>query len=680
MDVSDLAGAQGQALRELVREGSAALVNTATPISRTWNRVLFTVAAGSPAKMPANFHGIFLQGEHYPRHSSAAAVIYCRRTGYNIPLHRDKMVCPQFALLEHDHLAAKLPGALLAAGRSVLTVRFCTVTRDRVFSRYVATLAEDGHGVVTGTILSNSTSSPNAVAASILTGPPGLTVVSAASPGSKEGISGPTLAAELLHQSGDMSESCNVVLLGLTATPVVPLPAQWKRLTLLVLNGTSFHPGILYSPTTRTRGLASDTDVEPTVLHLLGLNVPSDMTGRPLEAVSNRVSADTVSYLRYMDRLALLNGAGSVAIMVPLALISLAVVSLCLFLQSTGKAKWQLTSWSLLSAQALPLALLIAPVLRPHTLAGYGLEIAAIMCVTGMVATVIAAMTQYAGTTVTTALFLLVLISDLVTGGTLVKNALLGGYALSGIRYYGVGNEYLGVVLGMVMFPLASLALSQKQHKNLKLGVAFASLLAALGWPGWGANAGSLIVCSVAATALLLPSNRRAFNFTSFVASLIIGLALAFVFAAADAWLGGPDVSHAGAALVSAAGPRGPSYLWQIIVRKIEMNLALSVSHWLLIAAAITAASTAVVWMIFKNRLRAVVTDYPDIALSWRALLWTMAAALITKDSGVVTVVFALGSATVVSTWVAACGALSIKAGSQQKQRPGQPAPGEESA
>ena len=48
----------------------------------------------------------------------------------------------------------------------------------------------------------------------------------------------------------------------------------------------------LYSDSTRTEGLVSSTDVAPTVLERLGIDVPDDMSGKPIEARGDATPAD----------------------------------------------------------------------------------------------------------------------------------------------------------------------------------------------------------------------------------------------------------------------------------------------------------------------------------------------------------------------------------------------------
>ena len=48
----------------------------------------------------------------------------------------------------------------------------------------------------------------------------------------------------------------------------------------------------LYSDSTRTEGIVSSTDVAPTVLERLGIDVPNDMSGKPIEARGDASPAD----------------------------------------------------------------------------------------------------------------------------------------------------------------------------------------------------------------------------------------------------------------------------------------------------------------------------------------------------------------------------------------------------
>ena len=45
---------------------------------------------------------------------------------------------------------------------------------------------------------------------------------------------------------------------------------------------------------------------------------------------------------------------------------------------------------------------------------------------------------------------------DGLTGTTLVSQSVLSAYALAGIRFYGIGNEYMGLLLGGALLAAAT--------------------------------------------------------------------------------------------------------------------------------------------------------------------------------------------------------------------------------
>ena len=75
----------------------------------------------------------------------------------------------------------------------------------------------------------------------------------------------------------------NEALLLLVA-PAVSLDAARAGTPLapVVMAGKGVTRGLILSPSTRTPGLCTNTDIAPTVLHFLGVRPPAQMVGRPL--------------------------------------------------------------------------------------------------------------------------------------------------------------------------------------------------------------------------------------------------------------------------------------------------------------------------------------------------------------------------------------------------------------
>ncbi|MGI4790861.1 MAG: hypothetical protein ACRYFS_18675, partial [Janthinobacterium lividum] len=221
------------------------------------------------------------------------------------------------------------------------------------------------------------------------------------------------------------------------AVPVPPLQpdATWNSLTPFL----AAHIGTLNSltsDTTQTPGLIAGRDLAPTILTTLHVPIPLQMTGAPLRSVSVSGTA-----LVRLDRLVRLNQEAQNAIFWAVGIVAGTIVFSGLGLYFSGRMTGrvgQASRYGLRILSAWPLALLLAPLTAPQSVNGYLL----------IIAVTVALLALLPSPTVIFSLTALVLVIDGLTGTPLISNSALSEYALSGIRFYGIGNEYMGVLIG----------------------------------------------------------------------------------------------------------------------------------------------------------------------------------------------------------------------------------------
>ena len=424
-------------------------------------------------------------------------------------------------------------------------------------------------------------------------------------------------------------------------------PVVWTRLTPVIAAGPDFEAGLLTSPTTRTSGLIANVDIAPTLLQLLHAPVPHTMVGRPLQVTEKgRTAEERLAVVARKEFVSALNQAVMTWGLVPLTVICLLLIVVGMALRRTrGVQASRRFAWAIVTLQSLTAATLLAPILIPPTAEEYTLRVAAWMGVLTVVSYLLARAMRASPPVGASALLIVVLLADICLGQPLQKDALLCSDAVSGLRYYGIGNEYLGPLLAAALSGLFCLLDDRRLRfppeagGNLRVLVAavWVVLMVVVGWPGWGANAGSL-ACTGAGfgVGLALLCGRRV-TFGLAAVCIGFGLVLAFGFGALDAARSGGAISHFGAALQASAGGRGPGYLAEIVVRKIGMNLRLLISppFWVLAALALLplAAGNALVGVPL---LRAMARR-PWSVQGMKATLATLIAALLFKDSGVIT-------------------------------------------
>ena len=219
----------------------------------------------------------------------------------------------------------------------------------------------------------------------------------------------------------------------------------------------------------------------------------------------------------------------------------------------------------------------------------------------------------------------LIVVMDQLTGLRYGDFSPLQGYFGPGIRFYGVGNELLGIITG---------TLAVCVPKKFRV-IAALACVAFFGNASLGADFGAVVAFAALAAIDIL----RSFNlFRSRKTEWLLAPAvlIGMITAIAAAWLDmmfSPKMSHAGAAM-TAAKTSGVGHLIDIVGRKVLMNIEIALRPPTMVAF------LAVVVLIWLGRRVFVVR------LPWQSGIHYLSLAavlsLVFNDSGVVTALMAL--------------------------------------
>ena len=219
----------------------------------------------------------------------------------------------------------------------------------------------------------------------------------------------------------------------------------------------------------------------------------------------------------------------------------------------------------------------------------------------------------------------LIVVMDQLTGLRYGDFSPLQGYFGPGIRFYGVGNELLGIITGTLAVCIPKV---YRVHACIACVLFF-------GNASLGADFGAVVTFAALAAIDIL----RSFNFFRsrktewlLAPAVLIGM----ITAVAAAWLDmmfSPKMSHAGAAM-TAAKTSGVGHLIDIVGRKVLMNIEIALRPPTMVAF------LAVVVLIWLGRWVFVVR------LPWQSGIRYLSLAavlgLVFNDSGVVTALMAL--------------------------------------
>jgi hypothetical protein len=232
--------------------------------------------------------------------------------------------------------------------------------------------------------------------------------------------------------------------------------------------------------------------------------------------------------------------------------------------------------------------------------------------------------------------------SDALFGSPLLARSLLSDF-LAGFRFYGVGNEYMGLTIGAA---LVGTLLLRRLPSSPKLGVGEAALwlftCLAIGAPFFGADAGGAVTSAVtfliAAFALRAGQTRP----RHVAAAFALAAALLAVFALLDRVRPVGARTHTGAA-VAAGQARGASALWEIVAGKAATNAAVLLTPGTFLALA---GLAPIWWLLARGPLAAptqrALARRPVLRLVLPAAVWGAVTGFLTNDSGIVVTFYCL--------------------------------------
>jgi len=420
--------------------------------------------------------------------------------------------------------------------------------------------------------------------------------------------------------------------------------------------------GVLSSPTVRRRALAANIDLAPTVLRHFGLQAPPWMYGAPVhgtaaidgaagDAASNAVGeADRLrlgARAAQVQRAPLIRGYITAEVVVLLA-----AAWLILAPKPPARAPGA-ASAAFLALAAVPLALLLAPVsgaTAPLPAAGVIAALTAVLAAAGRLAggplarrlLRERAVPPFAPFLAVALATLAAVAGDALAGGELAATSALGYSLISGARYYGVGNEYAGVLAGAGVFAAAALAELARPGPalivtTLAVGLPVTALLAS---PAVGANVGGAMAAAVGFGYLLWRASGRRLGLKGLFALLGAAAAAFLAMAGADL-LRHQAPSHLARTLVQVQ-KAGIGVAVDVIARKVALNIKLvRYTIWSRVLL-VTLGTFAVVLYRPVGLLRQALGRYPRLRVGLEGVVAASVAALAFNDSGVVAAATAL--------------------------------------
>jgi hypothetical protein len=418
---------------------------------------------------------------------------------------------------------------------------------------------------------------------------------------------------------------------------LVPTPdelAMKRSMGLLAVQGEQITTGMLLSPTTRRPGIITLYDLAPSIANYLGAPADQNWIGRAWEMTpdsQNLVhlqSMETHIFLTSMMRPPMVEGYVALHLLV----LGIMILLLCF------RPKYvKYLNPFLLALVTVPMAWLLIgqlPFLQPWL---YTIIFLA------LVATIVATSTFLARNNLDAILLLctatvFILLVDTITGCILQKSALLGYDPMDGARFYGIGNEYMGVLVGAIIMGSALFIQRIRKYQKSALVIVaglFILTVAVLGAPQWGSKFGGVLTTVVAFIYTFLRFNNLKIRWKHVLLAVLAVVAVGAAVLLRD-FMRPPELrSHFGL-LVTSIQSRGLVAFQEIISRKLSMNYRLiKYTIW----TRVYLGSLLALGILFYRPvdiLGRVLRRYPVVAAGLEGSLVAALAALVFNDSGIV--------------------------------------------
>ncbi len=428
----------------------------------------------------------------------------------------------------------------------------------------------------------------------------------------------------------------------LVVVPTPPRGASRQKDTLTPMfamgAGIGTGPAILTSQSTRRPGIVKNTDFAPHVCAFFGIAPAPDFIGSPLEVMRNEKQLAFLKVIHDRDVLV----ESQIGFLKGIIIWHLVVllVGFLTTLRLEKAAKWwrMLMTVIILYTASMFLAFLLLggfpqitdPVL--YLLAFFGLA-ALIAIAAGIVPGFQWKMFTLA------ALYIVTLVADQLTGAQLIKYSVLGYYPQLGARFYGIGNEFMGFLVGapILLSGLLLDATKDKARRAVKACsiVFFLAITVVVGAPFIGANFGGLISCLFGFLIMTLLIAGGKLNWKMLVGITVAVVAMCGVVVFIDMHLGGGE-SHVARMMDRIFGGGGGGEFLKVVFRKLSVNLRLlRVSFWSALFV-VTLAVTLAGHYFPVDRITKLFNKNDFFRKSYLAALGGAIAAFLFNDSGIV--------------------------------------------
>lgn len=342
-----------------------------------------------------------------------------------------------------------------------------------------------------------------------------------------------------------------------------------NKLAPIILWGGGVVKGTLSSSTTNKESIVTNLDIGPTIMKFLG-GTTDNMSGSSIVTIEKNINLDdiiiqskqinTTSKVRYYT----LYNYGIVSMII----LSLPIILLLVKIKINEKMK-KIIKKLLTTLLIIPNIFLIISIFRPKEVYTYLIILLLLILLTIILVwktininNLLIPLSSFSVS---------IILLDLIMKGSISRYSVLSHDPIIGARYYGIGNEMVGLLLGAVT--VLSMKILEKNNKSLLPLFLFIISVVLVGHPNYGANVGGTMAFIIAIIFYLLELLNKEFTIDRMFFILLSIIVLISIMGYIDIKLN-KNTTHLGSTILLIRND-GLSYLNNTVIRKVLMNIKL---------------------------------------------------------------------------------------------------------
>ncbi|MBZ4664798.1 hypothetical protein [Mahella sp.] len=425
----------------------------------------------------------------------------------------------------------------------------------------------------------------------------------------------------------------------ITPYPSAKALAQSNSLTPFIAVGKDVSHGWATSSTTKRAGVITNLDIAPTILRFFDIPTPTSMLGHNVDSVPTDKTPDQL--LAFNDKLVTIYRQRPTLIQMFIGF--QLIVLLTAFAMLQFKKEWSPYALPFLySITFMPIAFLLMSLWQRDDILWTVIGLAAVTSTMTYIS-----MKSLSGWIERIALSSLVtaaaiILDMLFNSASLMQGSALGYDVIAGSRYYGIGNEFMGVLIASVI--VGTMALAQKYTLHIWiyiLPILYAGVFYILISPNMGTNVGGSIAAFMGfgMVLMLMWGFRINLNSAAAVAGSLIVILIAVFYM--DSLRSVDMQSHIGQT-ADILREQGIISLVGIAARKISRNIYLI--RYTIWSPTFIASFAILMFLIYRpvGVLKDVLDEYPVLANGFKSAIVASIVAFLVNDSGVVAAAMAM--------------------------------------